>query len=83
MIPMSNIQAEGANAVPAPENQSLHEGMGAMQNMPHLGVGLGYRAPLHRDILVHADRIDFLEFIFDKYLYAPPENAVGAHRGES
>jgi uncharacterized protein len=44
-----------------------------MQNMPHLGVGLGYRVPLHSDILAHADQIDFLEFISDQYLYAPPE----------
>jgi uncharacterized protein len=44
-----------------------------MYDLPHLGVGLGYRVPLHYDILAHADRIDFLEFISDHYLYAPPE----------
>jgi uncharacterized protein len=44
-----------------------------MYNLPYLGVGLGYRVPLHDDILANADRIDFLEFISDLYLYAPPE----------
>jgi uncharacterized protein len=44
-----------------------------MDNPPYLGVGLGYRVPLHDDILANADRIDFLEFISDLYLYAPPE----------
>jgi len=44
-----------------------------MYNPPYLGVGLGYRVPLHDDILANADRIDFLEFISDLYLYAPPE----------
>ena len=44
-----------------------------MYDLPHLGVGLGYRAPLHDDILANADRIDFLEFISDQYLYAPQE----------
>lgn len=44
-----------------------------MHDMPHLGVGLGYRAPLHDDILANADQIDFLEFVSDQYLYAPSE----------
>jgi uncharacterized protein (UPF0276 family) len=44
-----------------------------MYDMPNLGVGLGYRVPLHHDILANADRIDFLEVISDQYLYAPPE----------
>jgi uncharacterized protein (UPF0276 family) len=44
-----------------------------MYDLPHLGVGLGYRVPLHDDILANADRIDFLEFISDQYLYAPQE----------
>jgi uncharacterized protein (UPF0276 family) len=44
-----------------------------MYNPPYLGVGLGYRVPLHDDILASADRIDFLEFISDLYLYAPTE----------
>jgi uncharacterized protein len=41
--------------------------------LPELGVGLGYRLPLHDDIVASADRIDFLEVISDQYLYAPPE----------
>lgn len=44
-----------------------------MYDLPHLGVGLGYRLPLHDDILANAGRIDFLEFISDQYLYAPTE----------
>ena len=44
-----------------------------MHDLPQLGVGLGYRVPLHDDILANADRIDFLEFISDQYLYAPQE----------
>jgi uncharacterized protein (UPF0276 family) len=38
-----------------------------------LGVGLGYRLPLHDDIIANAHRIDFLEFISDQYLYASSE----------
>jgi uncharacterized protein (UPF0276 family) len=41
--------------------------------LPQLGVGLGYRTPLHDETVDNADRIDFLEVISDKYLYAPPE----------
>src|SRR3954464_2074245 len=40
---------------------------------PRLGVGLGYRLPLHDEIIANADRIDFLEFISDQYLYASSE----------
>jgi uncharacterized protein (UPF0276 family) len=40
---------------------------------PRLGVGLGYRLPLHDDIIKNADRIDFLEFISDQYLYGSSE----------
>jgi uncharacterized protein (UPF0276 family) len=38
--------------------------------LPRLGVGLGYRRPLHGHIVANADRIDFLEVISDQYLYA-------------
>jgi len=41
--------------------------------LPHHGVGLGYRLPLHDQIVANADRIDFLEVISDQYLYASPE----------
>ena len=41
--------------------------------LPQLGVGLGYRTPLHSNIMANADRIDFLEVISDQYLYAPPD----------
>jgi uncharacterized protein (UPF0276 family) len=40
---------------------------------PRLGVGLGYRLPLHDEIIANAHRIDFLEFISDQYLYASTE----------
>jgi uncharacterized protein (UPF0276 family) len=40
---------------------------------PRLGAGLGYRLPLHDDIVAGANRIDFLEFISDQFLYAPAE----------
>jgi uncharacterized protein (UPF0276 family) len=45
--------------------------------LPRLGAGLGYRQPLHRDILANAGRIDFLEFISDQYLYASPDRLAG------
>jgi uncharacterized protein (UPF0276 family) len=42
-------------------------------DLPNLGVGLGYRLPLHQQTLAARDRIDFLEFIADQYLYGSPE----------
>jgi uncharacterized protein (UPF0276 family) len=41
--------------------------------LPRLGVGLGFRQPLYTDIVANADRIDFLEFISDHYLYTSPD----------
>src|SRR5262249_20021504 len=47
---------------------------GDMDNvLPELGGGLGYRVPLHEDIVGNAHRIDFLEVISDQYLHAPDE----------
>jgi uncharacterized protein len=43
------------------------------ENLPKLGVGLGYRYPLHQEILNHQNSIDFLEVITDQYLYSLPE----------
>jgi uncharacterized protein len=43
------------------------------ESLPRLGVGLGYRQPLHGDILANVDRIDFLEIISDQYLYVAPD----------
>ncbi|GAA4431634.1 DUF692 family multinuclear iron-containing protein [Actinokineospora soli] len=40
---------------------------------PRLGVGLGYRPPLHDRIVAAVDRIDFLEVISDQYLYVADE----------
>lgn len=42
-------------------------------DLPVLGVGLGYRPPLHTGILQHAGEIDFLEIIADHYFDAPRE----------
>jgi uncharacterized protein (UPF0276 family) len=42
-------------------------------NLPRLGVGLGYRLPLHEQIHANSAQIDFLEIISDQYLYASPE----------
>lgn len=39
--------------------------------LPNLGVGLGYRAPLHDGILEHQREIDWLEIITDDYLHDP------------
>jgi uncharacterized protein (UPF0276 family) len=38
--------------------------------LPRLGVGLGFRRPLAREILSHASEIDFLEIISEHYLNA-------------
>lgn len=42
-------------------------------NLPGLGVGLGYRLPLHEQVHAHSEQIDFLELISDHYLFATPE----------
>ena len=36
--------------------------------LPRLGVGLGFRRPLAREIIAHAGEIDFLEIISEHYL---------------
>lgn len=46
------------------------------RDLPQLGVGLGYRLPLHDNIIAQADRIDFLEVISDQYLYASVEKII-------
>jgi uncharacterized protein len=42
-------------------------------SLPWLGVGLGYAAALHDDIVASAAQIDFLEVNSDQFLYASPE----------
>lgn len=39
--------------------------------LPILGVGLGFREPFLADLLLHAERVDFLEITADHYLDAP------------
>lgn len=43
--------------------------------LPHLGVGLGHRPPLHQEIIRNREHIDFLEIITDQHLYAVPEKS--------
>jgi uncharacterized protein len=41
--------------------------------LPRLGVGMGYRVPLHQEIMNNREHIDFLEVVTDQYIYAAPE----------
>ncbi|MFW6695885.1 DUF692 domain-containing protein [Streptomyces sp. MAR4 CNX-425] len=43
---------------------------------PRLGVGLGYRKPLHEHIVDNARGIDWLEVITDQFLYDPDARAA-------
>lgn len=42
--------------------------LAAIAALPALGVGVGFRRPLARDIFAHHDAIDFLEIISEHYL---------------
>ena len=42
-----------------------------MNNLPNLGVGIGFRPNLKTDIFLHRSRIDFLEITTDHYIDAP------------
>ncbi|WP_329429528.1 DUF692 domain-containing protein [Streptosporangium sp. NBC_01495] len=44
-----------------------------LTGLPALGSGLGHRAELAEAIEAHADRIDWLEVITERYLFAPPD----------
>lgn len=46
-----------------------------LQDLPTLGVGLGFRAPFRGELFLARDRVDFLEITADHYLDAPPEKA--------
>lgn len=53
-------------------------------SQPRVGVGLGFRTPLYREIMDNKVSIDFLEVITDQYIYAPPEKVdllleIGKH----
>tara|TARA_Y100001968_G_scaffold234808_1_gene217926 strand:+ start:57 stop:914 length:858 start_codon:yes stop_codon:yes gene_type:complete len=43
----------------------------ALESLPVLGVGMGYRDPLSNDILQSRDKIDFLEITADHFLQSP------------
>ena len=43
----------------------------ALESLPVLGVGMGYRDPLCNDILQSRDKIDFLEITADHFLQSP------------
>ncbi|OHU96989.1 hypothetical protein BIW53_03510 [Pseudoalteromonas byunsanensis] len=43
----------------------------AIESLPFLGAGLGYRYQIHDDILANESEIDFLEIITEKYIGAP------------
>jgi uncharacterized protein len=45
----------------------------SLRALPVLGVGLGYRAELHEQILAHAGEIDFLEIITEQFIRRSPE----------
>jgi len=45
----------------------------ALDNLPTLGIGLGFREPFRADLFLARDRVDFLEITADHYLDASPE----------
>lgn len=44
-----------------------------MNNIPHLGVGIGFRTELKSLIFLNRDKIDFVEIIADHYIDVPDE----------
>lgn len=44
-----------------------------MENLPHLGVGIGFREPLRSGIFLNQEKIDFLEITADHYFDASPK----------
>lgn len=44
-----------------------------VEELPKLGVGLGYRVELHDDIVANAGKIDFLEVISEQFIRRTPE----------
>ena len=43
-----------------------------MNDLPHLGVGLGFREQFRADVFLHREKIDFLEIAADHYFDAQP-----------
>lgn len=48
--------------------------MASLQDLPVLGIGIGYRPELHREQSRYEDRIDWFELIADRYLRSVPES---------
>jgi len=44
-----------------------------MQQLPNLGIGIGFREPFRADLFLHQDKIDFLEITADHYFDANPK----------
>ncbi|TNE45519.1 MAG: DUF692 domain-containing protein [Deltaproteobacteria bacterium] len=44
-----------------------------LQELPSLGVGIGYRPPYRTDLFLHRKAADFLEITIEHFLHAPPE----------
>jgi uncharacterized protein len=45
----------------------------SLEDLPSLGVGLGFREPFRGELFLARDRVDFLEITADHYLDASPE----------
>ena len=61
-------------------NTGVHRGTygGRPAALPFLGVGLGYRGELRRDILANQSEIDFLELMLEHFIDMPPERVRDA-----
>lgn len=46
---------------------------GVPEQLPNLGVGIGFREPFRADLFLHQDKIDFLEITADHYFDAHPK----------
>lgn len=49
-----------------------------LNEVPFLGVGLGFRHELKQDLLSHTERIDFLELMTEHYIDMPPHKRAEA-----
>jgi uncharacterized protein len=46
---------------------------GNLQQLPNLGIGIGFREPFRADLFLHQEKIDFLEITADHYFDANPK----------
>jgi len=51
-----------------------------IEQLPYLGVGLGFRRPLARQIFDHSEEIDFLEIISEHYIAPTPFDSSELHQ---